>query len=66
MCSDYTFFNRVIPNPYQITQQNITYIFNLTDKTLQIDCLENRLLLTRKAFLFDRKVFYFTDYKITL
>lgn len=43
MGSDYTFSNQVIPNPYQITQQNLNYIFNLTDKTLQIDCLENTI-----------------------
>lgn len=43
MCSDYTFSNQAIPNPYQITQENLTYIFNLTDKTLQIDCLENTI-----------------------
>lgn len=43
MCSDYTFSNQAIPNPYQITQQNLTYIFNLTDKTLKIDCLENTI-----------------------
>lgn len=41
MCSDYKLSNQVIPNPYEISQQNLTFIFNLMKKILQIDRLEN-------------------------
>lgn len=58
MCSDYRFSNQVIPNPYQITKQNLTYILTKTERTQQIDCLENTI--KSKGILFDIKEVYFT------